>query len=195
MTDVNDDTATGGESGTESNAPAGAAATAPAGSPDELATLKSRNSGLNKANGELQKALDAEKGARAAAEKAADDLRTGKTSEQEALAKLLADAKAEVAATKADAALARIEAKYPETHKLFGAATASMSADVLAASEARLTGAPDAGEKETDKPPKPVGNNPQRGAGAKNIEDMTSKELQDYMKSLDPSVMGLRSNA
>lgn len=163
--------------------------------PDELATLKSRNTGLNKANTELQQALAAEKAARAAAEKAADDLRTGKTSEQEALAKLLADAKAEVEATKTEAALARIEAKYPETFKLFGAATATMQADVLAASEARLTGAPDEGE-ESDRPtPKPVGNNPPRTAtGNKRIEDMTKDELNAEWAKLTPADMGLTTS-
>lgn len=50
------------------------------------------------------------------------------------------------------------------------------------------------GSDTTPETPKPVGNNPARGTeGGKNIEDMTSKELQAYMRTLDPSVMGLPS--
>jgi hypothetical protein len=41
--------------------------------------------------------------------------------------------------------------------------------------------------------PKPVGNNQQRQSATKNIEDMTSKELQAHMRQLDPSILGLPS--
>lgn len=191
MTDITDATASANTEAPADDASASAAAAAPQ-TPDELATLKSRNSGLNKANTELQKALDAEKAARAAAEKAADDLRTGKTSEQEAAAKLVADAKAEAEQARTEAALARIEAKYPETFKLFGASAATMQADVLAASEARLTGAPDTdAEVETTTPPKPVGNNPPRTAVTKRVEDMTRAELDVEWSKLTPADMGL----
>jgi len=184
------DATTAPADGTAPAEEADASAAAAAQTPDELATLKSRNSGLNKANTELQQALAAEKAARAAAEKAADDLRTGKTSEQEALQKLLDDAKAEVQKTKDEATLARIEAKYPETFALFGESAKTMSAEVLAASEARLTGAPD--EVETTAPtPKPVGNSPARPSGAKSYEDMTRDELKAAWANVKPEDMGL----
>ena len=67
-----------------------------------------------------------------------------------------------------------------------------MSTEKLAALEARLTSAKDSGE--VPETPKPVGNNPARGAtGAKSIEDMNSKELQEAIKALPREAFGLPS--
>ena len=184
MTDLNNtDTAPEGDGVPAGTEPAAAPVT-----PDELATLKSRNSGLNAKVTELQKQLDAERAGRTAAEQAA----AGKAGTDDVLNKRIAELEAALAENAKKTAIAEKGAKYPESYGLVGDGIENLAPDVLAAMEARLLGAKDAGEPET---PKPVGNNPQRGAGtgAKNIEDMNSKELFAYMKSLKPSDMGLGS--
>ena len=182
MPDINTDTAPdGAEAPAEGAAPAATPAT-----PDELATLKSRNSGLNAKVTELQKQLADERNARTAAEQAA----AGKAGTDDVLNKRIAELQAELEANKKAVALAQAGAKYPEAYALLGDGIAGMPSENLAALEARLTAAKDGGE--APETPKPVGNNPARGnVGAKNIEDMTSAELQAAMKALSREALGL----
>ena len=183
QTDPNAATAPEGGEAPAADAPAPAAA-APT-TPDELATLKSRNSGLNAKVSDLQKQLDAEKAARTAAEQAAVD----KAGADEPLKQRIAALEAELEAGKKAAALATKGAQYPESFRELGEDIAGMSTEKLAALEARLTAAKDGGdEPET---PRPVGNSPARPTGPKNVEDMTSAELQAYMKTLSREDMGL----
>lgn len=166
-------------------APAGTEPAAVPQTPDELATLKSRNSGLNSKVTELQTQLAAEKTARTAAEDAA----AGKAGTDDVLNKRIEELQAKLEAGEKAAALATKGAKYPEAYSELGDDIAAMSTDKLAALEARLTAAKD-DEPESDKP-KPVGNNPARTTGTKNIEDMTSAELQAAIKSLPREAFGL----
>lgn len=153
--------------------------------PDELASLKSRNSGLNAKVTELQAQLAAEREGRTAAEQAA----AGKAGTDDVLNKRIAELQAKLDANEAAAAVAAKGAKYPEAYSELGEDIANMSAEKLAALEARLTAAKDSGtETET---PTPVGNNPQRTTGPKSIEDMTSKELQAHIKGLPREAFGL----
>jgi chromosome segregation ATPase len=182
MTDTNDDTAPDG-----TGAPAADAAATPQ-TPDELAALKSRNSGLNAKVTELQKQLADERAGRTAAEQAA----AGKAGTDDVLNKRIAELEATIAANEAKAAIAAKGAKYPEAFSELGDDIANMSAEKLAALEARLTAAKDGGEVETETP-KPVGNNPQRTTGTKSYEDMTSAELQAELKKLPREAFGLPS--
>lgn len=179
MTDTNDDTAS---EGTE--APEAEASAAPQ-TPDELAALKSRNSGLNAKVTELQKQLADERAGRTAAEQAA----AGKAGTDDVLNKRIKELEETIAKNEAQAAIAAKGAKYPEAFSELGEDIANMSAEKLAALEARLTAAKDDGE--SGEPPKPVGNNPARTGTAKNIEDMTSAELQAAIKTLPREAFGL----
>jgi chromosome segregation ATPase len=182
MTEHNDGTAPGeGEAPATGEAPAAAAAPAN----DELTTLKSRNSGLNAKVTELQKQLADERNARTAAEQAV----ASKAGTDDVLNQRIATLQAEIETSKREVAVANIKAKYPEAAELLGDAVANLSPEVLAATEARLVGQKDDGVET----PKPVGNNQQRQSATKNIEDMTSKELQAHMRQLDPSILGLPS--
>lgn len=181
MTDTTTDTASATD-----GAPAADAAAVPQ-TPDELAELKSRNSGLNAKVTELQKQLADERNARTAAEQAA----AGKAGTDDVLNKRIEELKAELEAGKKAAELAQKGAKYPESYRELGDDIAGMPSEKLAALEARLTAAKDEGDAvET---PKPVGNNPVRTTGAKSIEDMTSAELQAEIKKLPREAFGLPS--
>jgi len=180
MTDELDTTAQGGE-----EAPAGEAPAAAPSNPDELANLTSRNKGLNAKVTELQKKLEAEVAARTAAEQAAID----KAGSDEPLKKRIAELEAKLEAGEKAAALAAKGAQYPEAFSELGEDIANMSTEKLAALEARLKAAKDEGEEEL---PKPIGVSQKRTTGGtKAIEDMTSAELQAFIKAQDPSIMGL----
>jgi len=148
--------------------------------PDEVTTLRSRNAGLDAKVTELMRtAKDAEAAAAAAAQKLAD-YESGKVQADEALRAQLQAKEAELAQVAREAALARIEAKYPETFSVLGDAAASLTADQLAASEARFAGVPATVET---KVPTPVGNSAARQpSAAKDPESMSVKELTEYMQ-------------
>jgi len=182
MADEHDDTASAAEGTPAGEAPAAATQT-----PDELASLKSRNSGLNAKVTELQTQLAEERKGRTAAEQAA----AGKAGTDDVLNKRIAELEATIAANEAKAAIAAKGAKYPEAYSELGEDIANMSTEKLAALEARLTAAKDGGEEEPETL-KPVGNSPARGAtGAKNPDDMTSAELQAAIKGLPREAFGL----
>lgn len=165
-------------------APADNSAAAPA-TPDELAALKSRNSGLNAKVTELQKQLAAEREARTAAEQAA----AGKAGTDDVLNKRIAELQAELEAGKKAQAIAAKGLQYPEAYRELGEDIAGMSTEKLAALEARLTAAKDSGE--VPETPRPVGNNPQRTTGTKNIEDMSRDELKAAIAGLPREAFGL----
>jgi len=172
--------------GNEGTAPEGEEAqqdaTASVGTPttlDEVTTLRSRNAGLDAKVTELMKATQAAQDAAAAAAQKLADYESGKVQADEALRAQLQAKEAELAQVARDAALARIEAKYPETFAVLGEAAASLSVDQLAASEARFAGVPATVET---KVPTPVGNSAARQPSqAKDPESMSSAELQAYM--------------
>jgi chromosome segregation ATPase len=182
MTDITDATASETPETPAGEQPAAATAT-----PDELATLKNRNSGLNAKVTDLQKQLAAEQAARTAAEQAA----AGKAGTDDVLNKRIAELTAELEAGKKAAALATKGAQYPEAFRELGEDIAGMSTEKLAALEARLTAAKDEGEEETTERPRPVGNNPPRTTTSKRIEDMTKEELNAEWAKVTPADMGL----
>ena len=166
----------------ESEAPAAVTQT-----PDELAQLRSRNSGLNAKVTELQAKLAAEQSARTAAEQAA----AGKAGTDDVLNKRIAELQEQLAANEKAAALAVAGTKYPEAFAVLGDGIANMPSENLAALEARLTAAKDSGEV-VPETPRPVGNNAPRGnTGSKSYEDMTSAELQEAIKALPREAFGL----
>lgn len=155
----------------------------------ELASLRSRNSGLNAKVGELQKQLADERAARTAAEQAV----ATKAGTDDVLNQRIKELEAAIAANEAQAAIAQKGAKYPEAYSELGDDIANMSAEKLAALEARLTAAKDDGQ-ETTTPPRPVGNNQQRQpAGSKPIEEMTVEELKQSLKDQPREAFGLPS--
>lgn len=185
MTKPNDDTASVvDEAPAEGDAPDAAA---PA-TPDELASLKSRNSGLNAKVTSLTDQLKAEKAARTAAEQAVAD----KAGADDVLNKRIKELEEQIAKNEQAQALLVKGAKFPEAYRELGEDIGGMSEEKLAALEARLTAAKDEGE-DAPETPRPVGNNTQRSAGGstKSIEDMTSAELQAAIKGLDRSAFGL----
>jgi hypothetical protein len=155
--------------------------------PDEVGTLRSRNAGLDAKVTSLTQQAAAEKARADAAEARALALASEKENGDQELRALVEAQKLLIAKTAAEAKLARIEAKYPETFGVLGEDAAGLTEDKLAASEARFV-AGFAGEQET---PTPVGSNAARTQSAvpKAIEDMTAAELEKHLKSFDPSVM------
>lgn len=97
---------------------------------------------------------------------------------QEQYERQLATEVARVQAAALDSAYPKARARFPEV----------TDAAKLAELEVLF------GEPKLPETPKPVGNSPVRttGSGEPDLESMTSKELQAYMKTLPRSVMGLR---
>lgn len=178
MTDTNAGTppVAGEAQQTEPQVPA--AGTTP--QPDEVTTLRSRNAGLDAKVTSLSQQYAAEKAAREAAEARALALAESKENGDQELRAQLGRERAALALAQREAALARIEAQYPETFAVLGETAATLSADQLAAAEARFKGVAASG----DTPP-PLGANPARtsSAPAKNIEDMTTAELKAHMRT------------
>lgn len=148
--------------------------------PDELVTLRSRNAGLDAKVTALTLA------SKEANSKAADALakltayEQGKVGADEALRAQLQVSKDETETARQDAALARIEAKYPETFAVYGAATATMSAAQLADGEARFKGVVAEGETTV----RPLGNNPARTqGGASGAQTNPAGETLDQMNT------------
>jgi hypothetical protein len=154
--------------------------------PDEVTTLRSRNAGLDAKVTELSKAEKAAIARAEAAEARAIELANGKDNGDAELRAQLSAKDEELGKVRREAALARIEAKYPETFGVFGDTAASMTEDQLAASEARF-----AGVTETSTPTPAGINAPRVIAGAKAIEDMTAAELEKHLLTMPKSVMGL----
>jgi hypothetical protein len=153
---------------------------------DEVTLLKSRAAGLDaKVSALLNEAKAANERA-TAAEARALALADEKTNGDIELRAQLEAQKLLIAKTAAEAKLARIEAKYPETFGVLGEASGALTEDQLAASEARF-----AGVAATPETPVPIGANPgrQQERGPKAIEDMSVAELEKHLKGFDPSVL------
>lgn len=176
MADGNEGTTEGTEQapGTESETPAAGTVQ----TPDEVTTLRSRNAGLDAKVTSLSQETASHKAAREAAEQKLRDYESGKVQADEALRAQLSEKDIELAQVRREAALARIEAKFPETFGVLGEAAASLTADQLAASEARFAGVP----AESNTPPVPLGTGAPRvpAAGGKAVEDMNVAELMAH---------------
>src|SRR6478735_5969229 len=123
----------GGAEGTPSAAPA----TAGAASPQDT-TLLSRISGLDAKVTSLAESNKAKDTTIEALQKQVAEMQSGTIDKDEALRAQVAQKDAELELVRKEAALARIEAKYPETFAVLGEAAAALTADQLAASEARF---------------------------------------------------------
>jgi chromosome segregation ATPase len=185
----NEDDDTVSASGEAPVAVAEAPAAAAAPSDDLLASLRSRNSGLNAKVGEqeaLIKSLREELGT----------ARAGLTDKESADADLRAQLKAaleEKEQLQRQFEVTTLASKYPEAYAELGESIFGMAPERLASIAARLAGAKDSGE-EQETTTRPVGNNPQRGtSGSKNIEDMTVDELRQSLRDMPRDAFGLSS--
>lgn len=184
MTDTNDGTA---PVGTGAPADASAAAAAPA-TPDELASLRSRNSGLNAKVTELQQQLTARDAELGTARKGLTD----KESADADLRAQLSDLQAKLDAQTAAAEVATLQGRFPEAFAELGENIRGLSPEKLAALEARLAAKADTGAEQEVETPRPVGNNPQRTTGgSKPIEDMTSEELRQSLRDMPREAFGV----
>src|SRR5512146_1229024 len=86
-----------------------------AAAPDELSTLKSRYAGQTAKVEQLTREQATLAAERDALKAKLDEVQKGEINKDQALKDQIAAKDAEIAATKREAALARIEAKYPET--------------------------------------------------------------------------------
>lgn len=183
---------------TETNVSGGEAPTAPEGSTaaagtegaeasntlSDVESARKRQAGAEKARQEAVAQL-------AAANAELERLRSSKPGENPAAdldaaikaakAELKAEFEAEKAKVIAEATGKALDAKFPAARERFPEVTDPIK---LAELEG-LFG-------ETTEPPVPVGNNQARTkTGAPDPESMTSKELQEYMKTLDPRAIGI----
>lgn len=144
--------------------------------PDEVTKLRSRNAGLDAKVTSLNDSLKEAQARADAAEARAIALAEGKDNGDAELRAQLAAKDAALETVKREAALARIEAKYPETFAVLGDSAASLSADKLAEAEARFQGVADA------VPSSPIGNNPPRGtqAAPKTAKERYEAELATF---------------
>lgn len=182
MTDTNEGTAPeGGEAQAETE-------TSTTGTPapkDEVTTLRSRNAGLDAKVTSLMTQAEAAEAARKAAEQKLADYEAGKVQGDEALRAQLSTKETELAEARREAALAKIEAKFPETFAVLGDSAATLTPEKLAEAEARFKGI--AAEAEN---PKPIGNNPSRvqggASGASNKAEITVKDREAHLATLTP---------
>lgn len=174
----------------EAPAKADAAKDAP-GAQDEVSLLRSRYAGQTAKVTELQTAKAALQAERDALRAERDALKTGEVNKDEALKALLAAKDEEIAQVRRETALARIEAKYPETFAELGEVTASFSEEKLASLEARLlakTDQSDDDEEEGDTPT-PRRNNPSRRDGGSGgaAKPESSADILARLKTMTPN--------
>lgn len=122
---------------------------------DEVSVLKSRYAGQTAKVNELTGQTKAQSDRIKELEEQLKAAREGTASKDDVAQALLKAKDEELAAIRKEAALARIEAKYPETFSELGEDAATLSEEKLAAMEARFRGV----ESEA---PKPRGNNAPR---------------------------------
>lgn len=167
--------------------PADAAKDAPV-AQDEVSLLRSRYAGQTAKVTELQSAKAALQAERDALRAERDALKTGEVNKDEALKALLAAKDEEIAEVRRETALARIEAKYPETFAELGEATASFSEEKLASLEARLLAKTDQSEDEEEEVPTPRRNNASRkDGGSSEPKSESSADILARLKTMSPN--------
>lgn len=173
------------DEGGEAQAPASAPVTQT--SPDEVTTLRSRNAGLDAKVTSLTQAQKTAQTERDAAVQKLADYEAGKVNSDEALRAQLQAKDVELASERQASALARIEAKYPETFAVLGESAASLSPEKLAEAEARFKGVT---VEESNEPPKPIGNNPARtqgsASGQANPAERTKADIEAQLRTITP---------
>lgn len=130
-------------------------------------TLLSRLSGLDAKVSSLTGTIQAKDAEIARLAGEIEQLRTGKVSADEALRAQLAERDKVIAEKDRAIAVAKLQTQFPETFGVFGEAIASMSAEALAAAEARFKGvSSSSGEEE---PPTPTAHNEARTTSGKPV--------------------------
>lgn len=172
----------------EAPAKADAAKDAPV-AQDEVSLLRSRYAGQTAKVTELQTAKAALQAERDALRAERDALKTGEVNKDEALKALLAAKDEEIAQVRRETALARIEAKYPETFAELGEVTASFSEEKLASLEARLLAKTDQSDDEGDEEaPTPRRNNASRkDGGSSEPKSESSADILARLKTMSPN--------
>lgn len=164
---------TQGAEGSNTDPAANASATG-----DDASLLRSRLSGQTAKVNQLQAERDTIKAERDALALQVAAAQKGEVNKDEALKAQIAAKDTELAAIRQEAALARIEAKYPEAYAELGELAANMPADKLAALEARLTNA-----QTDEEPPSPRGNNGPRTTGAAKPREESSQDILAKLKA------------
>lgn len=154
---------------------------------DEVTTLRSRVSGYTAKINEMSTSNKALAKERDELRARLDEFQRGAVDKDEALRAVASEKDAEINRLLREAALARIEAKYPETFSVLGEAAVNLSAEALAEAEARFRGV----SAEQTVPPKPIGNNPPRTQGGAssaqtNPEGETLAQLRKRVFSMNP---------
>lgn len=157
-----------------------AEATATAAPKVEDAKWESRVRGLDAKVTELQKLQAAADERATAAERKLAEYEAGKVGADEALRAQLAAEQAKTAEAERRAALALIQAQYPETFSVLGDAAAALTTDQLAAAEARFAGS--AGESPT--PLRHNGAKTTNGAAVDAGKKPTSQDLIAQLKAM-----------
>lgn len=145
---------------------------------DEVTKLRSRNAGLDAKVTSLSEQAKQAIARAEAAEQRALELADAKENGDAELRAELERQKADNAAARQEAKLARIETKYPETFGVLGEAAASLTEDQLAASEARMAGVP--AEAST---PTPGATNPPRTA-PKTPSTETADDIEAMLRGM-----------
>jgi hypothetical protein len=166
--------------------PAGAAETAQATASPQDTTLLSRIAGLDAKVTTLVTQNTEKDALIASLQEQVSKAQSGVVDKDEALRAQVAAKDAELAQVRQEAAITAIKAQYPETFSVLGTAAASLTADQLAASEARFAGV--AAVPET---PVPVGNNAPRpqAPAQKAIEDMSLAELRTHLRTFPADIL------
>ena len=170
------------DSGTESTEdPKGAASASADASTDgsksdgDASLWQSRFNGLNAKLGETTGQLKAANDAKAKAEADLEALRTGTVTADEAAKAQVAAVKAELEAERQARAVETLKARFPETFEVFGDTAATFTADVLAASEARLAGGGD--------DPTPLRHNESRSGSKAPAKEETAADVEARLMS------------
>lgn len=148
---------------------------------DEYAKLLSRIAGLDAKVTTLSNETKAERTAREAAEQKLRDYEAGKVGADEALRAQLEAKERELEQTRREATVAKIAQAYPETFGVFGDAVVNMSADQLAAAEARFAGTPGSGYRQ------PNAGSARTQGGQKDPSQMSLAELREAMRTTPQS--------
>jgi len=179
MTDI--DTDTGDGAADDGANDGGNASGAPAkGTQDQVSLLTGRLNGQTAKVGELTRQLAEKDSALTALQARITEFESGKVSADEAANARVAAIQKELDTERAARKTDTLKARFPETFSVFGDTASTFTEDVLASSEARLTGAGDGGEGGSAEPPTPgVHNESKTGKPAEkkpeSLEDMKAR--------------------
>lgn len=164
--------------GADASAQADAAAAGSQADESDTPSLRSRFAGQTAKVNQLTEAQTALQAERDELRRQLDAAQKGELDKDQALKDQLTAKDAELAAAKTDAALARIEAKYPETFAALGNDAAVLNETKLAEIEARLSGG-----GETEEPPTPRSASAARPSGSE-AKPETAEDVERRLKAM-----------